>query len=493
MDNKQNYYNNNQAQPQVQTQPQAQTQTQTYRNPQGYQGGYYNQYNPQYNTQYNPQYNSQYHRIYNNGYYNNAQQGYGNTYGAYNNYNYNYNHQRYNVAPNGYSYYQNLYTMFGGYNPIIDKEFVEISKRGLIAGSLILGIFLMQILSSFFVELVPILNSYYDDITFSMGMGIFMQIGYMLIPALAVFLLSKPEDKIKMNVFNRPKTFPLYLLGSFAGLALCLLGNTVTSFFSVILNIFGVEFFSGAEGMEVPTSAIGIVIFIVNTAVMPALLEEFAFRGVLMQPLRKYGDWFAILISSFCFAIVHANMVQIPFAFIAGISLGYFCIKTKSIWTSVTIHFLNNLLSVLFSVYYEKYPDASIFVYYAASLVFILLGIVAMLVFRIKCPIRMKKDATAMSKNKSLKIGTFITSPTMIISFFFALFMSVSLAETTGFFGLFILFVLLCVAGFLLIRWIRVIQKQKTIKQKPMYTVSMIITILSCLFMSVVVLFTLTI
>lgn len=466
MDNNQNYYNNNPNQP--------------YGNPQGYSGGYYNQYNVRYNQQY--------HRIYSNGCFNNQQYGYTNGYGAYN-----YNQQGYNVYPGGYSYYQNLYNMFGGYNPIIDKEFVEISRRGLTAGALILGIFLMQLISSVIVSSIPVLSIYYEDATFSMGMGIFMQICYMLLPALAVFFISKHEDREKMNVFNKPKSGSLYLLGIFAGLGLCLIGNTATSFFSVILNLFGVTFFTGAEEMEIPTTAIGVVIFVVNIAVMPALLEEFAFRGVLMQPLRKYGDWFAILTSSFCFAIVHANMVQIPFAFIAGISLGYFCIKTKSIWTSVTIHFFNNLLSALFSVYYEKYPDASMLVYYVATIAFILLGVVAMLVFRKSCPIRTKKDATVMNKNKALKFGTFITCPTVVIAFFFALFTSISLTETTNVLGLLVLFALLGLAGFLLIRWIRIIQRQKTIKQKPMYTASMILTIISCLFLGLVALFTLSI
>lgn len=460
MDNNQNYYNNNQNQP--------------YGNQQGYHGGYYNQYNTQYNYQH--------HRIYSN-----PQQGYV----AYNNYNY--NQQRYNVYPGGYSYYQNLYNMFGGYNPIVDREFTEISRRGTMAGALVLGIFLMQVVASLTVSLFPVLSDYYyADVTFSEGMGIFMQFIYMLVPALVVFFISKPEDRMDTAIFGKPKSGPLCLLGIFAGFALCLLGDAATSVFSVILNIFGVTFYSGFEDMEIPTTAVGIIIFIVNLAVMPALLEEFAFRGVLMQPLRKYGDWFAILASSFCFAIVHANMVQIPFAFIAGIALGYFCIKTKSIWTSVIIHFLNNFLAALTSIYYDKYPDASLLIYYAVTIAFVLLGVVAMLVFRKSCTVRTKKDATAMSKNKSLKIASFVTVPTVLIAFFYAVFNSISLTETTNLIGVLTLIALLGVAGFFIIRFIRVIQKQKTIKQKPMYTVSLILTIISCLFLGLIALFTLS-
>lgn len=70
-------------------------------------------------------------------------------------------------------------------------------------------------------------------------------------------------------------------------------------------------------------------------------------RGVVMQPLRKYGDWFAILTSAFVFALMHGNLVQAPFAFIAGIGLGYAVIASGSLWTGILIHLLNNSISVI--------------------------------------------------------------------------------------------------------------------------------------------------
>lgn len=87
-----------------------------------------------------------------------------------------------------------------------------------------------------------------------------------------------------------------------------------------------------------------------KTAVLPALIEEFAMRGVVMQSLRKYGDWFAIIMSSLVFALLHGNMVQIPFAFIAGIAIGYAVTVTGSMWTGVLIHFLNNLASIIMQI-----------------------------------------------------------------------------------------------------------------------------------------------
>ena len=38
-------------------------------------------------------------------------------------------------------------------------------------------------------------------------------------------------------------------------------------------------------------------------------------------------------------------MVQIPFAFVAGIAIGYVYVATGSIWPGVAIHFINNFTS----------------------------------------------------------------------------------------------------------------------------------------------------
>ena len=47
------------------------------------------------------------------------------------------------------------------------------------------------------------------------------------------------------------------------------------------------------------------------------------------------------------FALMHGNMVQLPFAFIAGFALAYVVIATDSIWYTIFIHMSNNSISVI--------------------------------------------------------------------------------------------------------------------------------------------------
>ena len=102
-----------------------------------------------------------------------------------------------------------------------------------------------------------------------------------------------------------------------------------------------------------------MLLTVVHTAVLPALLEELVFRGFIMQPLRRYGDWFAIISSAVLFGLVHGNMTQVPFAVIAGLALGYISVVTGSMWMNILLHFLNNLISVLYSFALSNASDGA--------------------------------------------------------------------------------------------------------------------------------------
>lgn len=156
-----------------------------------------------------------------------------------------------------------------------------------------------------------------------------------------------PLDKPK-----NPRLLPLIIFGAFG---VCLFGNIITSYFDIALeSVFGFEM-EMPEMPETPKSVVGVLFFYLSTAVVPALVEEIALRGIIMQPLRRYGDMFAILCSSIIFGLMHCNLLQIPFAFIAGIAIGYAVTVTESVWTGVLIHFLNNAFSVTVSIIDDFY------------------------------------------------------------------------------------------------------------------------------------------
>ena len=110
---------------------------------------------------------------------------------------------------------------------------------------------------------------------------------------------------------------------------------------SLFMGIFGLV--STAEFDEPFITAI------ITHALVPAFLEELLFRFV---PIKLLSDnkKSAFLVSSVLFAFAHANLFQIPYAFLAGAVFSGLYMMTGSILPCVLLHFFNNLLSLL-SIY----------------------------------------------------------------------------------------------------------------------------------------------
>ena len=149
--------------------------------------------------------------------------------------------------------------------------------------------------------------------------------------------------------FNKPKEkglmFPLVLLG----LGVCGFSNAVVSGAGAILQQFGFNY--NVVSTENPTNIFGIILSFVATAVTPALVEEFAMRGVLLGVLRKYGDGFSIIVSSLVFGLMHGTPISIIYATSLGILMGWLYAKFNSIVPSLLFHFTFNFSSVILATF----------------------------------------------------------------------------------------------------------------------------------------------
>jgi hypothetical protein len=82
--------------------------------------------------------------------------------------------------------------------------------------------------------------------------------------------------------------------------------------------------------------------------VLAPVCEELAFRGFILAGLRRYfRTWTAILFSSFLFALYHANVFQFVPAFLLGVVLALFAVRTGSIVPGVVFHMIHNCLLLL--------------------------------------------------------------------------------------------------------------------------------------------------
>lgn len=84
-------------------------------------------------------------------------------------------------------------------------------------------------------------------------------------------------------------------------------------------------------------------------AVLPALSEEFLFRGILYNTYRKTAPLAGVLLSALFFALLHGNFNQIPYALFLGIVLALMMEATGSVLIPMFMHFLMNGSNVLIS------------------------------------------------------------------------------------------------------------------------------------------------
>ena len=107
-------------------------------------------------------------------------------------------------------------------------------------------------------------------------------------------------------------------------LAVAFISDYFTEMFVSGVSLFGIE--NKVEMSYKSNGLIDNILYIISIAVIPPLTEEFAFRGIILGKLRKFGDTFAILMSAVLFGLLHGNIIQIPFAFVIGIVFGFITI-----------------------------------------------------------------------------------------------------------------------------------------------------------------------
>ena len=295
------------------------------------------------------------------------------------------------------------------------SEKKEIRFIGSVMGLGIIGYVLIQNLMSQFIYSTPLGNLCDTDPTFNCIVTIFLSIFGLMIPfGLGGLIVRKKTGKKVWN-FEKPVSIPLMLAAVPFGFFVCLAGNYATSWFVTIMDSSGVQL--TAPEFAVPTDFTGRLVYALTIAVVPALVEEFAIRGAVMQPLRRYGDKFAILASSIFFAILHGNLIQAPFALIAGIAIGYSVCITNSLWTGILIHFANNLYSVLTEFMIEDIsnPEALDAVYTISTVTLTVVSVLGSVIFILLKNKRKLMPSFTVAAEKS-KMFAFIVNIPMIIA-----------------------------------------------------------------------------
>ncbi len=289
-----------------------------------------------------------------------------------------------------------------------------------IGGAFLLGFGLTEILAFLYAQFLaksPLLSG-------SVAMWTFQIVVSTLMFTLPFIIMTVPMN-VRVSTacnFSRPQkgTFlPLLLVG----MGVTMLANFLNSVLLGILQALKFKEFTVALPTNVRDGWQISVLVLLGGAILPALIEEFAIRGIVLGGLAKFGSRFAIIASALLFGIMHGNMEQIPFAVILGLYLGFVTLRSGSIWTAVAIHFVNNcfafFIDLLGSIASPQTVTIVSLIYTISS---ISLALFAVAFFgRDKTLFRLKKEEeTQLSLSE--KLLAFLSTPCIILTLLYVLF-----------------------------------------------------------------------
>lgn len=159
-----------------------------------------------------------------------------------------------------------------------------------------------------------------------------------IIPTILYILISKGEVL---------KDIPFKPIGGVNILLLILLTYFLTPLISLI-NAISMLFVDNAVASTITENLKNpFLLNIFLMAVLPAFVEEFAFRGIIFGGMRNSGIRKAAIASAVIFGLFHMNINQMAYATVMGLIFILIREGTGSIFSSMIVHFVFNANSVI--------------------------------------------------------------------------------------------------------------------------------------------------
>ena len=239
-------------------------------------------------------------------------------------------------------------------------------------GGIIIGVFYviseMSQMSSGAVNIEPDLTRMVD-LTLSLT-NVFLLISSILtvLVLILVYKIKKRNYKEELLI-NKTSKFNI-VFAIILGVACWLFNSGALSLIDEA-GLFSSQF----QYMEEVLSPLGsgsVIMSIITIGIVAPFAEEFLFRGIIYNTLKKkISIKWTIIIQAVLFGVFHGNLIQGSYATLLGIVFGYVTYKTKSLWPAVIIHMVNNLIATMF-MYVPSAWFSGILLYVA----FLIIGII---------------------------------------------------------------------------------------------------------------------
>ena len=192
-----------------------------------------------------------------------------------------------------------------------------------------------------------------------------------------------------------------------------MLSSTAIAFITSFLNRFGVDVPTSDFSIRQP-SVLAVIMQFSYIIIIAPLVEEMIYRGFILKTISPYSKTAAVFVSAIAFGLMHGNIPQAASAFCTGIIYAVIAVKSGSIFPSMIIHSLNNLIvngPELINALGLPYNQS---VY---STIEICIGLFGFFMWFVHYKYILKFDETPKGPEKTLTIQKIFTHP-MIIAYF---------------------------------------------------------------------------
>ena len=118
----------------------------------------------------------------------------------------------------------------------------------------------------------------------------------------------------------------------------------------IIIEFFKLYNFNDSNYSKMVVEALNNNYFLIFflAVILGPIFEEIIFRGYLFKILKiRLNNFYAIILNSIFFGIIHFELSAIIPALILGISLSFIRLKTNNLVPSIIIHSLHNLFALI--------------------------------------------------------------------------------------------------------------------------------------------------
>ncbi len=195
--------------------------------------------------------------------------------------------------------------------------------------------------SLFAHNILPVLGVDTQTLFFENTANIVFLILVAAVPSILYLIYEKSFDEFKETLFSKIKGWHIF---KYIGVAL-VLWCACTVLNSVINNWLYKVGFEHVEQLERTQEIPALIAGFVSTCVVAPITEEFFYRGIIVSGFSNKGNAVAVILSSFLFALAHGSLTLFAMPFVYGFVFALIAIKTKSIFPTIIMHSVCNILS----------------------------------------------------------------------------------------------------------------------------------------------------